>query len=317
MTEEDKQRLQMQGVSPDCIKDELTIVKARYNLDKECTVVGVKSEQLQSRAKVMESIAHLLNSSQSDGGKMHNYYYPANYIYLVLYVYTAVIYYIGAGRRNTGDWCFKDGFITFRDIADLYLRHFKGRVLTIISDCSYSGRWVRECMEFLDELGVQPCGHKAREKGILIKVYTSCRSTEVPTEYRYSVSGADNDKNTGMLSYYLQKQLLKRQTTDGIDTSDLLCNSKTIDKPCTLRPRYTWKKWRESERVQLVRGKDQGEPVWYYVLLKDDENAVREFHEKLKSGNVNIAKYGRVLTSGLGRDPPKCIINRISEEYDP
>ena len=80
MTEEDKQRLQMQGVSPDCIKDELTIVKARYNLDKECTVVGVKSEQLQSRAKVIKSIAHLLNSSQSDGGKMHNYYYPANYI---------------------------------------------------------------------------------------------------------------------------------------------------------------------------------------------------------------------------------------------
>ena len=62
-------------------------------------------------------------------------------------------------------------------------------------------------MEFLDEQGVQPCGHKAREKGILIKVYTSCRSS---TEYCYSVSGVDSDKNTGMLSYYLQKQLLKK-----------------------------------------------------------------------------------------------------------
>ena len=87
---------------------------------------------------------------------------------------------------GTGDWCFEDGFITFRDIAQLYLRashNFKGRVLTIVSDCSYSGFWVRDCMEFLDELGVQPCGHKAREKGILIKVCASCKSNEVPTTY--------------------------------------------------------------------------------------------------------------------------------------
>ena len=55
--------------------------------------------------------------------------------------YTVLIYYIGAGRRGTGDWCFEDGFITFRDIAQLYLRashNFKGRVLTIVSDCSYT-----------------------------------------------------------------------------------------------------------------------------------------------------------------------------------
>ena len=68
-----------------------------------------------------------------------------------------LLHYIGAGRRGTGDWCFEDGFITFRDIAQLYLRashNFKGRVLAIVSDCSYSGCWVRECMEFLDEQGV-------------------------------------------------------------------------------------------------------------------------------------------------------------------
>ena len=57
-------------------------------------------------------------------------------------------------------------------------------------------------MEFLDEQGVQPCGHKAREKGMIIKVYTSCQSYEIPTEYRYSVSGAFNDKNTGVMSFW-------------------------------------------------------------------------------------------------------------------
>ena len=45
------------------------------------------------------------------------------------------LYYIGHGRRNTGDWCFQDGYITFTDLAQLYLQLLRGRVLTIITDC--------------------------------------------------------------------------------------------------------------------------------------------------------------------------------------
>ena len=122
-----------------------------------------------------------------------------------------VIHYIGAGRRNTGDWCFEDGFITFKDIADLYLRaisNFKGHVLTIISDCSYSGCWVRDCMEFFDDRGMEPCGHKAREKGMIIKVYASCKSNEIPTEYCYSVNSAVNE-NTGEMSLWIAKKTVR------------------------------------------------------------------------------------------------------------
>ena len=121
---------------------------------------------------------------------------------------------MGAGRRDTGDWCFEDGFITFRDIAQLYLKasqNFKGRVLTIVSDCSYSGCWVRDCMEFFDEQGVQPCGHKAREKGMIVKVFASCKSYQVPTEYRYLVSGVSNDISTGEMEFWISKQLLESQ----------------------------------------------------------------------------------------------------------
>ena len=152
---------------------------------------------------------------------------------------TAVLYYIGAGRKDSGDWCFEDGFITFRDIAQLYLRashNFKGRILTIVSDCSYSGCWVRDCKEFLDEQGVQPCGHKAREKGMIIKVYTSCRFNEIPTKYRYSVNGMNNYKSTGSLNFKISKRLLETQTTASIDSSHLHCNSKTISEPCKLSP---------------------------------------------------------------------------------
>ena len=74
---------------------------------------------------------------------------------------------------------------------DLYMscNSFQGKVLTIVSDCSYSGSWVREAMAFLDEQGVGPCGHVAKEKGILIKVYTSCLVDEVPAELAFSTYG--------------------------------------------------------------------------------------------------------------------------------
>ena len=76
------------------------------------------------------------------------------------------LHYIGPGRRATGDWCFYDGYISFRDIADLYTQHFTGKVLAIVSDYSYSGKWEESCKEFLDEIGVQPYRHSAGKKGM-------------------------------------------------------------------------------------------------------------------------------------------------------
>ena len=92
-----------------------------------------------------------------------------------------------AGKKGTGDWCFSDGFISFREIMELYMsnQHFKGKVLTIISDCSYSGSWVKEGMAFMDEQGVGPCGHVAKEKGILVKVFASCLANEIPAELAF------------------------------------------------------------------------------------------------------------------------------------
>ena len=157
-----------------------------------------------------------------------------------------MLYYIGAGRRGTGDWCFEDGFIIFRDIAQLYLKashNFKGRVLTVVSDCSYSGCWVRDCMEFLDEQGVQPCGHKAREKGMIIKILATCTSKEIPTQYCHCVSGMRNSKSKGTVIFMMTKQLSEKQTTAYIDSSHINCNSRSIDEPCTLPPGLTWRQW--------------------------------------------------------------------------
>ena len=68
LTGEDKKKLQSQGLHLKFV-DDLDIVRARYDLDNRQNVVDVKSGLPLSRDKVVENIAHLLNTTQNDGGK--------------------------------------------------------------------------------------------------------------------------------------------------------------------------------------------------------------------------------------------------------
>ena len=73
LTEEDRQKLLNQGVSPELDdQDEVAIVKARYQLDRKCKRVEVKSGHV-SRNEVMKSINHILTTTKSHGGKISNY----------------------------------------------------------------------------------------------------------------------------------------------------------------------------------------------------------------------------------------------------
>ena len=191
----------------------------------------------------------------------------------------------------------------------LYHDHMQGNVLTIVSDCSYSGKWVKECCNYLDSLEVRPCGHSAVEKGVLIKVYASCRSGEVAAAPCFSVSGAVNDKNKGFMAYNLGKTLRETQHSSGINFTQIQCENSIVE-PCTLNPKLTsWNKKMESSRIYLVRGNNKGKAAWHYVLLNDDDALIADFVEKTQGARagtetINIEKYGRVLKSGFGQEPP-------------
>jgi hypothetical protein len=66
LTEEDKLKLLNQGVFPES-NNELDIVKARYRLARDCSIVEVKSGS--SYKEVLGSIEYVLNTTENDGGK--------------------------------------------------------------------------------------------------------------------------------------------------------------------------------------------------------------------------------------------------------
>ena len=199
----------------------------------------------------------------------------------------------------------------------LYLQnaYFKGKLLYVISDCSYSGCWVKEAMSFLDEHGVGPCGHTAKEKGILVKVYASCLANEIPAELAFSTHGIQNDKNIGFIFYSPHKKIYDGQHTSGLDFTVVRCKSK-IDQPCTMTPGSTWHRWSTAGRIMRVTGEEDEDQPWCYLLLVDDEETIREFHDKFKNGQLgNVGNYGEILKSGWGEEPPEKTQEWIEEHY--
>ena len=213
-----------------------------------------------------------------------------------------MVHYYGTGKRNTGDWCFKDGFITFSDIASLYMKHSRGRFLTIIPDCHSSGKWVSECAKFLDEQGVKPCGHSAKEKRILLKVYASCRTGQDSAELCFTTRAMEL-KEDGIVYHYTSKDLSAKQHTLGVDFTKMRCG-KGEEEECTIPATLTWSTAGVviKHRKFVVRGTDRGCPAWHFVVLDDDTEKTKDFIDKEKS-LINVSRYGKVLKSGIGKDP--------------
>ena len=67
LTKEDKLKLQNQGLSPDSYHNDLIILQARYELDKQCRIVGIQS---QFREEALKCIGSLFKKTQKDGGKI-------------------------------------------------------------------------------------------------------------------------------------------------------------------------------------------------------------------------------------------------------
>ena len=216
------------------------------------------------------------------------------------------MHYYGNSRRNTGDWALGEEFITFKDIASLYMRHSRGRFLTIIPDCHSSGKWVSECAKFLDEQGVKPpCGHSAKEKRTLLKVYASCRTGQDSAELCYTTRAMELEED-GIVYHHTSKNLSAKQHTLGVDFTKMSCG-KGEEEKCTIPAdgTLTWSTAWEviDHRKRTVRGKAEGLPAWLHMIADDDAEKI-EFLKNPESEFPNLDSYGKVWKRGWGKDPP-------------
>ena len=190
------------------------------------------------------------------------------------------------------------------------MKYSRGRVLTLVPDCHSSGRWVGQCAKFLDEQGVRPCGHSATEKGILLKVYAACEAGQDTAELCYFTRAMEL-REDGFVHHWTSKELSDQQRTHGVDFTAIRCG-KGKEEECSIASDSTWSTASEvfSNRLFILRGKDQGQLAWCYVLLDDDVEKIRDFKHKTQGENtgkytINVTEYGLVLKSGFGKDPPQ------------
>ena len=300
--------------SNEWMKKEIDQIREKHEKSHFCVNVSVYSElpgnnKQHSKDYYLEKMKNFFNNCKCEKGNKN----MCLYIILTLYIsYLAIIFYTGHGETNTGNWCFKDGIITFQDILKLYEDNFKGKLLTINSDCSYSGNWIKDCAKALDDRSISSCGHHTRKAGILLNVWCSCDVEEEATALCYVNEAIqfDEDKKSVMTDF--NTKLTSGQNTKLGDFRQIRC-SQTMYDQCGVKldTKYTWidRVFPKSHLVHLVRSK-----MWQYVQV--DEDKVDEFKSQIDKGIVNVADYGKVLLTGWGQDPPQQVIHQMGLKLD-
>ena len=192
--------------------------------------------------------------------------------------------------------------VTFEEVFALYMDQFRGKMLTLICDCSYSGNWVEQCAKKLDEMGIPSCGHHTREQGIFIKIYCSCRDDQQASLLAFCVEAVFVNEKKEM-RFCDKKKLKSDQHTVCVPFVEINCHKKP-EEACRVPPYHTWMdRSIHSHYVYLVRGEERGRPAWYYILVEKEK--VQEFKAQLDAETIDLSKFGKILNSGFGEDPPK------------
>ena len=68
-----------------------------------------------------------------------------------------------------------------------------------------------------------------------------------------------------------------------------------------------------SDLIYLVKGVDAGRNAWYYVLV--ERLKVQLFLKALNDEIIHLEKYGKILYSAYGDEPPANVTQAIKDEY--
>ena len=234
----------------------------------------------------------------------------------------------------TGNWCFKDGVITLENILDLYKEHFRGRMLTLVCDCCYAGQWVHRCIEIMNNLGIGACGHKAKDAGFLVKIFSSCCPTQVAYDTCYSTQSVYVDPSKHLMAFKQTPMKIgqdgKLQTPHSIDFTKVCCFSKP-DEQCKFdqipqRASWTWNDFADAEssmqlhlRLFKVWHEREGRPFWRFMVVYRDkfDEFCRHFETDMPTTNsLNFDDFGYTVFCGFGECPPN-EVEILFSQYGP
>ena len=63
--------------------------------------------------------------------------------------------------------------------------------------------------------------------------------------------------------------------------------------------------------IRLVRAKNGELKAWWYIRVRPDK--FEEYKVAVRADKINLTKYGEILYSGWGEEPPEDIKEKIEE----
>lgn len=65
--------------------------------------------------------------------------------------------------------------------------------------------------------------------------------------------------------------------------------------------------------IRFIRAEENGAMCWFYLRITPEKLA--EYEQALKTGNMNVRDYGKILESDWGAYPPADVISFMQDEY--
>ena len=232
-------------------------------------------------------------------------------MYIISYFIVRLVY-LGHSEKGTGNWCFKDGTISFLEIFNLFRKNCTKNCLYITTDCSHSGQWVRECAKTLDNLHIPPCGHKARENRALVKVHASFNQNKEAAEPYYCTEELTVE-DTRSKTHYPSRNPQQKPTW--FDSTKLVC-CRGPDSPCpqTTFRHLTWENAVDKCRhIRKLKRKEGDRDIWYYIMLyQAGEDYLEKFHSQCRTNStLKLSDWGYIIESGEGKNIPGIIQDKV------
>ena len=119
----------------------------------------------------------------------------------------------------------------------------------------------------------------------------------------------------GKKKTFTSTQVDKNNSTDNTNNDETKIESKSeiIAEEQKSKKAVDPQKRALAQYIYLVRGVDAGRNAWYYVLV--ERLKVQLFLKALNDEIIHLEKYGKILYSAYGDEPPANVTQANKDEY--